>query len=388
MKILFVITSKGHGRGGHFYSLRETVLNIKPYLDTFILNVGLSPSPIVQDVGHESVFIKYQGMGATVKKIFKLVKNYNPDLVHAFDFESFCFMRLALFTKKIPIVLTKCGGPNPVKYYPLTETLITYSEENKKYFENNKKYSDSRLFLIPNRVSRPKQDRKRIKALKDYLRPDIPVVLRITRIGHFYRRSILQSIELVNRLNHDGFPCQLLIIGAVQDHDVLEEIVESKHHAIYVETNDRFTVNANELLDIADCVIASGRGFAEAALVGKLVLVPNSNINIPSLVHEHNVEKFSVINFSERIVEDSPEENVYGDIKSVFIDLPARKMIANSIQRFASEHYGSDRIYVRHLDVYKQARQQKFSLKLAYDTALHIYLTWKSMRSALRKLAL
>ena len=50
MKVVFVISSFGHGRGGHFYSTQVIYEALSKVYETYLINIGLSPSPVLESL--------------------------------------------------------------------------------------------------------------------------------------------------------------------------------------------------------------------------------------------------------------------------------------------------------------------------------------------------
>ena len=73
------------------------------------------------------------------------------DLIHSFDIHAFIFSRLVNLIRKLPIILTKCGGPN-LKYTPFANNFILYSQENYDFLIKQNKFSKTSFKIIPNRV--------------------------------------------------------------------------------------------------------------------------------------------------------------------------------------------------------------------------------------------
>lgn len=382
MKVLFLVATKGHGRGGHFYSLKTTVEQMAQDTKVAVLNIGTQSSPVIDGLGDMLTFLECRGLLGTLSRAISHIQSLKPDVIHAFDFESFFFARIASWATKIPLVLTKCGGPNPTRYYPAVESLVLYSAENETFFKEQKKYASTRTHLIPNRVSIPKQDAVRIAALKAFLKPNLPVFLRIARISKAYRNSLLQTINLVKRLNADGLRVQLLIVGTVQDKEVLEELLAHADETTRLITEDRFTANASELIDIADFVVGTGRGFVEAALLGKAMLSPNSNLDIPVAATEKNIDAIASLNFSERPAVSASAGEAFGDIVKILDDKHNRTKTAQFTKQYAIDNFLADRISEKYLPVYQEARCARMR---PVDLLIHGYLTWKAFSRAERK---
>ena len=96
MKIIFFITSKGHGKGGHFHSLNTIANALGENNEVYVFNIGFKISESLDEKNYKIFFEKYTGYNfiSTYKNLKKTVHLINPDVLHAFDIESFAFSRL------------------------------------------------------------------------------------------------------------------------------------------------------------------------------------------------------------------------------------------------------------------------------------------------------
>lgn len=307
MTIVYLITTVGHGKGGHFHSL-NTIANAVGVTDeVHVINIGFKPSEVLNEVNYKLSFVGFNGYNffSTYYKLKKIIKGLNPAAIHAFDVESFAFSRLLCKRKKQASFLNKCGGPNPKRYYPKSDQLILFSAENKTYFQNNLKYKDTALTLIPNRVKRVEVDNDRVRQFYEKHGSAQLSLLRIARIGKHYHKSITQAINLLQWLKANGLEIRLIIIGTIQSDAVYQAIVEDikskklEQHVI-LETSDLFTYNASGLLDVGDLIIGTGRNFMEASSLNKMLLVPYKDSDYPLLVTRANFKQIFDTNFSPR----------------------------------------------------------------------------------------
>lgn len=324
MKILYTIFTTSHGNGGHFYSLVTTAKAMTAKADVTIINFGLKKSPVIESSGIKSynILLNSNGIVRAYKKFKKIVKEEDPNVLHSFCTLSYFFVRTHAMFKPIKTILTKCGGPNPKRYFPVAKNLILYSKENFDYFKSKKKFRSSKLYLIPNRVLEQKSDNKRIDELKDYLqlKENQKIFLRIGRIARHYESSIIQAINLVNELNQKESNYLLILIGSVQGQTLFDELRKIDNNALRIVSETRFTSNASELIGIADFVIGTGRSLMEAAAKGKVLLTPNKNSKYPVLINEKNFKPLFDNNFSPRgfvSVDDSFHEKMLQDLQSI-----------------------------------------------------------------------
>ena len=307
MTIVYFITTVGHGKGGHFHSLNTIANAVGLSENVHVINIGFKPSEVLDKSNYKYSFIGFNGYNfiTTYNKIKPLIKELQPDAIHAFDLESFAFSRLFSRGRKQSSFLNKCGGPNPKKYFPIANQLVLFSKENKAYFEGNTRYKQTNLALIPNRVKPVQIDKPRVELFyKTYEKAELSI-LRIARIGKHYHKSICQAINLVGWLKSRDLNIRLIIIGTIQSEEIYNSIlntIKSKQldNDVIIDTSDTFTHNASELLDVGDIIIGTGRNFMEASSLNKMLLVPYKDADYPLLVTNDNFENIFATNFSPR----------------------------------------------------------------------------------------
>ena len=334
MKIVYFITTVGHGKGGHFHSLNTIANAIGSAQKVHIINIGFKPSDVLDKMNYEFTFVNFNGYNfiSTFIKIKKLIKQLQPDAIHAFDVESFAFSRLFSKSSKQASFLNKCGGSNPKKYFPIPDQLVLFSEENKSYFETNRRYKNTSLTLIPNRVKPVYIDRSRIELFYNtYGKTEISL-LRIARIGKHYHKSIIQAINLVEWLKSKSLTIRLVVIGTIQSDVIYNSIlddIKSKQleNDVIIDTSDKFTHNASELLDIGDVIIGTGRNFMEASSLNKMLLVPYKNSDYPLLVTDSNFDAIFSTNFSPRTQVDNFNEE--DNLEAIYHHLKTNNRIAS-----------------------------------------------------------
>lgn len=381
MKIIYMIHNVGLGKGGHYYSLLETARQVARHESVKIISIGNAPSPVLSLYEGTYNHIVQRFLGLTIIEITNYIKREKPSIIHAFDIESFLFARLASFFTKTPVVLTRCGGANPIRYYPYNDEIILYSKENQYFLEKKSKYRKANLSLIPNRVSIKYQDENRIQELRALLSEDSLIMLRIARISHAYEKSILQSILLVNKLNEASCKVQLVIVGMIQDDSVYENIIKYKSENIIFVTNDRYTINSSQLIDIADIVVGTGRGFMEAALLNKIMLASNSNLDIPILVTKQRALSVFSKNFSQRYIANINTDDAFSELTKLIKYELVQEPNKHSLLDFANNNFSADKIYEKHMMVYKRAKHAKLKL---LDTLKNTIIVLKSSNNYFR----
>jgi len=378
-KVIYLISTLGHGRGGHFYSLRTTAEALNSVIDAHIVNIGKCHSPVVDSakVPHTTIYFTGWNFVSTIIILFKLIKKEQPDVLHSFDANAYLFAKTVSFFYKKPIVHTLCGGPNPTGYYPRVKNFILYSQENLDYMVDKKGFQDSVFFLISNRVAEIKLDSKRIELLRKSISSKHKTFLRIARFTDAYKNSMIQAINLNFFLNNKGFASQLIIIGAIEQDKIYKEIlgyIKTKRiKNVHIITDDYFTVNASELIGIADCVIGTGRSFMEAASKGKILLTPVEDYEYPVLVMQENFNNFFKTNFSPRnkAVSYVKEKNLENIVK----------LFNNT--KFFEENKRSSMFYFKEyfdintkIDTYNEIYKNIFYDKIFFtDTIVHFFRT-------------
>jgi len=128
------------------------------------------------------------------------------------------------------------------------------------------------------------------------------IIMRISRITSHYESSLIQSINLANDLKEEGLSIKLFIVGVIQSKSLyvkLQSLAKNNEDILFF-TDDRYTINASKLIDVADFVIGTGRGIMEAASKNKVLLTPMSNAKYPVLIDQNNFESLFKTNFSPR----------------------------------------------------------------------------------------
>ncbi len=338
MKVIFIISSirkTNEGIGGHYYSLLETTKQISKKHKVIVINIGVKPAKSLVGCPHKVYSVIHQGPAllAIYKDVKAIIEEEKPDVLHSFDHIAHYWARLVGARLKIPICLTKCGGVNPI-YFSYTKNLILYSQENLKFFSQKKKFIDSNFYLIPNRIAEFDDDWEAINRIEDgigHYRNTFKF-LRITRIGDTYLKSSLQLISLVNQLTKDGVACCLIFVGVVESDECFLQLKQAAGDNCFFITDSEYTQNAKRLINVADAVLGTGRGFMEAASKSKIMLCPNQHSQNPVLVNEHTFDEAFAFNFSERIkISGFDEQKNVEEIKNI-INLAAEK---NKLQIFS-----------------------------------------------------
>ncbi|MGP4865178.1 glycosyltransferase [Psychrobacter sp. T6-5] len=379
MKVVYFITASKEGKGGHYHSLNETAKIFNKYEDIEIISIGVNRSPVLDHFDDKYTHLTFKNILSTSLRALEIVRKKKPDVLHAFDINSFYYARIISIITNTPVLITLCGGKNP-KFFPFSHEIVLYSLENLKFIEKKNKFKESNLSLIPNRASATQQNNSNIEDIKRNLKTDFPIVLRIARFSSLHEDSILQSIKLVEFLRNEGVETQLLVVGYVKDKKIFEDLSKYQSEYITFITDEKYTVKASQLIDIADFVVGTGRGFMEAALLGKTMLAPTSNIKTPIVVNQENVSLVSDTNFSNRYFEKRPEKLIMDEILKTFSSKDKENLID-----FAKENFSSEKIYDKYLPIYLRAKTAKIlPLDIAYQIAI-IIRPKEKLRSVFKK---
>lgn len=309
MKVAFFITTFGDV-GGHYYSLMSLAIEMSKLHHVQVVNIGYSPSSVFKNITLPYHFIYFNGINIkdASKKIAEVICSGDNMILHCYDYVSYTLLLSNNKTSKFPILLTKCGGvPISVKRLPKLNNLILFSQEDFDYYKKVlPKYT--KIKLIPNRVAAFASDCERIQKLitKHHLQGK-KVILKIGRISTYYEKTILQAINLSKELHELDERYELLLIGSIQQESVNNNLISRIEELSYIhlENNEEFTHNAKEIIDIADIVIGTGRGFMEACYLNKLMFAPCANSEIPVFVNSQNFQSVFRTNFSERYICDA-----------------------------------------------------------------------------------
>jgi glycosyltransferase involved in cell wall biosynthesis len=361
MTIFYFISTVGHGMGGHFHSLNTVANAMNSEHKVFVINIGSKPSEVFKNSKYNFLFFKFNGYNLPLVafRLMKIILKLQPDVLHAFDLESFFFVRICNLFGRRKQFLNKCGGPNPKNYFPRFSNIILFSLENFNYF--NSKFRHSKIFLIPNRVNTVKCDTNRIEEF--YRKHGVANfdLLRISRIGKHYEISIKQALNLLELLKKENLNVRLLVIGTVQDIKVYDRLLEYSNSLnlskdVIFETNDIFTNKASELLPLGKMVIGTGRNFMEAASLNLPLMVPSELDAYPILVDNLNFMEVFETNFSPRtIVKTHDLSNNIEQVKRI-VD---GELIINT-RKWFDEYFSSSQVLSKYSNAYENAKQTSF----------------------------
>ncbi|MBM1106761.1 hypothetical protein JQC67_11475 [Aurantibacter crassamenti] len=351
MRILFVISVMGHGKGGHFHSLDHISRIIGTNLEISIITVGPGQSEVIENNPNFEEHIFFNGINLLKfnNDIKRVLTSFKPAILHFFDSTSYNIVR-PFVSNDIKLIVNKCGGPNPIDF-PRVDNLVLFSKENREWFVNKEKFKDTNISLIPNRTTAIVTTKN-----SEYKKePDSFNLMRIARIGTAYIKSITDSILLLETLKElSGAQLKLYIIGTVQDYEVYNELMDqiSNRSDIIIITDNKYTQQASKMLYLADAVIATGRGIMEASSLGLPILTPATNSKLPLLVNEVNFQTFFATNFSERNIasQDDLEKNI-NLVANLILDANYYNQVSILSKDFFDKYFNIDKA----LEKYKQA---------------------------------
>ena len=285
----------------------------------------------------------------------ELFKTFNPDILHCFDTDALNSLLILPSTFRYPVILNKCGGPNPLrKNYQHANAIVVFSEENYQWFSDNPYYNRELLFLIPNRVQKLRF--LPVEKQKEKKDPKKITFLRVTRIGGAYEKTLLDSFQMIEELVN-SFPVRLIVVGRIQDRNRYEwfvkEVAKRKLPVQFI-TDERAGKGA-DFLYLADHVIGTGRSFMEAISLGIPTLTPAQNSNWPVLVSHKNFPVFFKTNFSER---NRADDITLSENKEEIIKLMKNKTAYKEARETAvfmfKEYFGTDGILKKYNEVYQK----------------------------------
>jgi len=378
MKIAFVIScieSKCGGLGGHYQSLAMTVTELSKHHDVFVVVIGTEDVKTLDklDLNVYSVLSRRFSYFSTLKRIKRIIDEESPDVVHAFDDLAFLWVRSISDICRIPCCVTKCGGRNPI-YWPKTSNLVLYSKENFDFFSSSAKFRNTNLLLLPHRIRKFDVDEARSQEMVHSINADHVYsrrILRIARIGPFYQRTAEQLIALVEKLRNDGVDCCGILLGTVESTETLRHLKNLASMHVYFFTDQFFSRDAKGLLDVADVVVGTGRSLMEAAALGKVVLCPVEDSELPLLIDEVSFSQAFEFNFSERTrMGNIGAESNYQKILDAMQRDEKYEQLSDMSQQFFEEHFDVAQIQVRLSEYYDNLRPtgRWFSI----DWALHV----------------
>ncbi len=293
------------GLGGHYYSLRAFYEQMKPL--ACIVVVGDFFPQAYSDIENEVFFLRVKKINALFS--IKKVANRFPAIsgarsyFHAFDTISAIFASTYAARSLSALIVTKPGGPPVNRYSTIFRNMIVFQPEDFKIL-SELKFKPRNLALISNRVSHKinSNDIRQSPFLDS--EAEMLKLLRIARIGKTYFESIIQSINLLEKIQREIGKATLVIIGVVEDESILSAIISKigSRADVKVLTTPEFTFKAAHFVKYCDIVIATGRGVGEAMSESKRIFVPVTGCEYPAFLCPATYDQAFYKNFSPRLL--------------------------------------------------------------------------------------
>ncbi|HHX69988.1 MAG TPA: glycosyltransferase family 4 protein, partial [Gallicola sp.] len=339
--------------------------------DVKIITLGPVSSQVIERNPYFYKKILFTGLNFIyLKREFdSILKTIKPEIIHCFDTAVYNVCKLLLVRGNYKFVLNKCGGPN-LRYFPQAENMILFSKENEIWFRNKSKFRKTNIYLIPNRVKAIKIKSEN-KILKD---ESFFNFVKIARIGSVYKKSIKDSINLVDKLLDETSNIKLYIIGQIINEKVYLELKEYAINSnVIFLTESKYTSEASKMLYLADAVIGTGRGIMEATSLSLPVLTSASNSNYPILINKNNFDDLFKANFSERaIVTDMTKSHNINNI----VKLVKNKNYRNELSKYSlnlfDKYFNVSNVVYKYNDVYENAIKDTYRVSFWKDIILKL----------------
>ncbi|WP_172564912.1 hypothetical protein [Vibrio navarrensis] len=308
VRIGYVIFNLGVGKGGHSLSLSE-LIKARDSECSYVVNISNHDCEVLKEIAGVNYFNVKPSIFIfpTIIRLRNIFSSNRLDLIHAFDEFSYALSILSSSVfLNIPLLMTKCGGPNPTSAFsfPKPKNLILYSKENLEWFNLNN--TEVNCYLIPNRIG--VLNTTISKEIEEIVVDYSFNIVCISRITTFYEKKLKGAVLLLNRLRSFGVEASLTFIGNVESRSLLERLSDDSGHIKFL-CDDFHTIKSSQFIHYFDATISTGRGAMESILSKKHTFVPTVNDSLPVLVNIENVNNFSSSNFSERSVVPEPLGN-------------------------------------------------------------------------------
>lgn len=352
--------------GGHIRSLTETALSLNKTDDVIVYDIGnlfppkLKEKLIDANVEYVSNSVGISNIISFDKKLKEFSKKQSVDAILCFDKK--CYY-LCSKIYGIPVILFKCGGPNPGPEYPYAKNNVLYSKENLEWFYVHRK--ESKLLFLPNRVS---EKHFEPGSLEKIINAESKVLLRVCRIDGSYDWTIEQGAHLARCLSQKE-RIQYVVIGQPSSNDHLRK-VRNNILSIFSETvfltEDCYTSLASSYIPSVDYVLATGRGFMEAAMLGKKLFCPVKEASLPVPIVKETFERSFEKNFSGRAFFDEKEILT----AMLLITQQPQDVYSQWITQLGKEHFSAEKIpeklgiFVRDADVSSPSIDNLFFKKI------------------------
>lgn len=362
-RVLFVITSRGKGTGGHHFSLRDLTARLRAHADVHIATVAIRFPPSLADVP-DVTFIPWSPyrLPGVLADLLALVRRFRPTHLHSYDPSALHLTRVLSLWTRLPLIHTQCGGPTPRRNVPRAPDVVLFSEENRSGLAAHPRMADCRLHLIASRVNPVALDPARALALRRHIgwQPGDRVVLRINRLVHEYRPAMDQALALGALWRDTGARVHVVLLGSVGDEDLVRELesLAGRTPDVHVVTAPEFTTQAAALLGAADAVVGTGRGLMEAAFAGRVVFAPVAGHALPALLAPDTVDALAHANFSPRarLGDAFPDEVLARRACEALATESSRAASGAYARALYDERFDASVAARKHLAIYAEAR--------------------------------
>lgn len=391
MRVAYLISSTEPGRaGGHYYSLKATCECICKILDVMVIEIGRRKTGLFTSQKYTSSHVYFDGTIAELWGAFtrmrKVLDGFKADILHSFDAGGMFFAKIYCITRPRPLVHTKCGGSNPTGYFPLPDTIISFSAENYDYFISKTRFNVVKVYHLPNRVRRIKKDSEAAETVRQATE-NLPVFCRISRIDMAYLPAALQTIRLVGELQQRGHEIACLIVGFVEEDEAriaIEEAGRKIRHFVFW-TEKKYTKNASRWLWGTDFVVGTGRNLMEAASAGKVILAPVDGGRLPTIVDKTTFEKLFYTNFSLRYRPDDAtneyEIETLNKLEGVLSDKKNREKLRQYTLEIFEKWFNANVLKERLPEIYQKTHEKKKLWRFNLELVPMYYLVFRRKSS-------
>ncbi len=306
-------------------------------------------------------------------KLCECLREYQVDVLHAYNPTAYIYARFASAICGVPVVLTKPGGPTiKSSYYPLAKDIIVNSADDESVFLGNQRFSKSRISLFPNRVDEPVHRVGRVEELLALLAPNLFSILAISRITESKRLLFVQILNLADEFRRRSIQFQLIIIGT-PDSQMVKDYIEGRLGSeSKLLTDLPFTEKSADYIPAVDCVLGMGRVVMEAAACSKPVLVPDCQSNYPRVLDGTSFDAGFCANFTERA---SYPKVAAGDALEILERLARvpgqREGVGTYLRQRFVEDFLIDSIVAKQVGVYENAVIE--SKMFTFDQLSHVF---------------
>ncbi len=273
-----------------------------------------------------------------IPRLREIVKEYDVDIVHAFDARAYIHGSIAALMEKKPITCTLCGGIDPHYNIPITRRIIVFSEEQRQKMLQQFKWQPDRVEVIRTRVDIDTIVRDNTSPpVRLLLESDIPALMMISSFDNTKAESILQVMDALELLVEQNVRFQMVFIGGrgsffEEMKERAAQINNRNNREVFIFTGP--VVDAFKLLKKATIVLGVGRGAFEGMAYAKPTIVVGEN-GFAGVVSEQTVEDIAFYNFSGRNQKNpSAPDHFAKTLINLITDIGLRKSVGQFGQAF------------------------------------------------------